>query len=57
MIPLSEFKKLPGIAALGLSDADIERLRGIEDRLADIVFDAWLRKRNPPAELAKPPKV
>ena len=57
MIPLSEFKKLPGIAALGLSDADIERLRGIEDRLADIVFDAWLRKRNPPAELAEPPEV
>lgn len=57
MIPLSEFKKLPGIAALGLSDAEIERLRDMQDRLADIVFDAWLRKRNPPPELAKPTEV
>jgi hypothetical protein len=55
-IPISEFKKLLGSAAAGLSDSEIERLRDLEDRLADIVFDSWLRKRNPQpgtAELSK----
>jgi hypothetical protein len=46
-IPISEFKKLLGSAASGLSDSEIERLRDLEDRLADIVFDSWLRNRNP----------
>ena len=46
-ISISEFKKLLGSAALSLSDSEIERLRDLEDHLADIVFDSWLRKRNP----------
>lgn len=46
MISFDEFKKLLGPAADGLSDADIEHIRDIEYRLADIVFDDWLRKRN-----------
>lgn len=53
MIPLHEFKKLLGNTASGLSDADVERLRDLEDRLADIVFDAWLRKRNAPPKMAE----
>jgi hypothetical protein len=57
MIPLHEFKKLLGSAASGLSDAEIERLRDLEDRLADIVFDAWLRKRNSQAGLSESPKA
>lgn len=56
MIPFLEFKKLLGNAASGLSDAEIERLRELEDRLADIVFDAWLRKRNARAEVAESPE-
>jgi hypothetical protein len=57
MIPLHEFKKLLGSAASALSDAKIERLRDIEDRLADIVFDAWLRKRNSQPEMANIPET
>jgi hypothetical protein len=52
MIPLHEFKKLLGNTASTLSDAEIERLRDMEDRLADIIFDAWLRKRNSQTEVA-----
>jgi hypothetical protein len=52
-IPISEFKKLLGSAAAGLSDSEIERLRDLEDRLADIVFDSWLRNRNPQSKMAK----
>jgi hypothetical protein len=52
-IPIPEFKKLLGPAASGLSDSEIEHLRDLEDRLADIVFDSWLRNRNAQPELAK----
>jgi hypothetical protein len=51
-ISLPEFKKLLGHAAANLSDAEIERLMDLEDRLADIVFDSWLRSRNPQPEVA-----
>jgi hypothetical protein len=57
MIPIHEFKQLLGTGASGLSDAEIERIRDLEDRLADIVFDAWLRKRNSQAEMAKKPEA
>ena len=52
-IALSEFKKLLGPAAAELSDSEIERLRDLEDRLADIVFDSWLRNRNSQPGVAK----
>jgi hypothetical protein len=52
-ISIPEFKKLLGSAAAGLSDAEIERVRDLEDRLADIIFDSWLRKRNSPPGVAK----
>ena len=39
---MPEFKKLPGSAASGLSDSEIEHLMDLEDCLADIVFDSWL---------------
>jgi hypothetical protein len=48
MIPLAEFKKLLGPAANGLSDDEIIAIRDLEDRLADVVFDMWLRDRNNP---------
>jgi hypothetical protein len=53
MIHLHEFKKLLGADASDLSDAEIERIRDLEYRLADIVFDAWLRKRNSTPEIAE----
>ena len=52
-ISITEFKKLLGSVASGLSDSEIERLRDLEDRLADIVFDSWLRNRNPQSKMAK----
>ena len=52
-IPIPEFRKLLGSAASGLSDSEIERLRDLEDRLADIVFDSWLRNRNSQPGVAK----
>ena len=52
-ISITEFKKLLGSVASGLSDSEIERLRDLEDRLADIVFDSWLRKRNPQLGMAE----
>jgi len=55
-ISIPEFKKLLGPAASELSDSEIERLRDLEDRLADIVFDSWLRNRIPQPELAKLPE-
>jgi hypothetical protein len=57
MIPINEFKKLLGTAASGLSDAEIEHIRNLEVRLADIIFDVWLRKRNSQPEIAKKPEV
>jgi hypothetical protein len=52
-IPILEFKKLLGSAALKLSDCEIEHLRDLEDRLADIIFDSWLRQRNSQPQLAE----
>jgi hypothetical protein len=53
MIPLEEFKKSLGPLADTLSEAEILALREQLDRLADVVFDMWLRKRNGPNEPAK----
>lgn len=55
-IPIPEFKKLLGTAASGLSESEIEYLRDWEDRLADIFFDWWLRKRNSRPEVAELPE-
>ena len=48
VIPLSEFKKLLGPAGENLSDEEILRIREVEDRLADIVFEMWLKHRRSP---------
>ena len=53
MIPLEEFKKSLGPLADTLSEEEILALREKLDRLADIVFDSWLRKRNGPDKPAK----
>jgi hypothetical protein len=50
MIPLEEFKKSLGTLADSLSEVEILALREKLDRLADIVFDMWLRKRNGPSK-------
>jgi hypothetical protein len=48
MIPLDEFKASLGPLAHTLSENEMLDLREQMDRLADIVFDAWLRNRNKP---------
>lgn len=48
MIALEKFKKTLGSIAAKLTDDQIERIRIIEDRIADAAFDAWLKKRNDP---------
>jgi len=50
MIPLEEFKKSLGPLADTLSEEEILALREKLDRLADVVFDMWLRKRNGPSK-------
>jgi hypothetical protein len=55
-IPITEFKKLLGTAASRLSESEIEYLRDWEERLADIFFDWWLRKRNSRPEVAGLPE-
>jgi len=45
-----EFKKLIGPLANTMTDAEIEKLRELEYRFADVVFDWWLRKRNNPEQ-------
>ena len=48
VIPLPEFKKLLGTAADRLSDGEIEHIRNLQDRLAEVVFEMWLEYRNGP---------
>jgi hypothetical protein len=50
MIPLEKLKKSLGPLADSLSKEEILALREKLDRLADIVFDMWLRKRNGPGK-------
>ncbi len=48
MIALDEFKASLGPLAHTLSEDEILDLREQMDRLAEIVFDRWLRDRNKP---------
>lgn len=46
MINLHEFKKLLGDHGKQLSDDELFRLREVQYKIADIVFDQWLKKKN-----------
>jgi hypothetical protein len=48
MISLDELKRSLGPLAHTLSEEEILDLRERMDKLADIVFDLWLRDRNKP---------
>lgn len=48
MLALEEFKKALGPKANSLSEAEIERIRGIQDKFADAFFDAWIKRKNQP---------
>ena len=45
-LPFKDFKKSLGQAADKYTDEQIERMRIICDKIADLVFDSWLNKRN-----------
>jgi hypothetical protein len=46
VLSFKEFKKALGPAAAKYTDAQINQMRLICDRLADAVFDDWLSERN-----------
>lgn len=46
MIPVDKFRDLLGEEADGLTNKQIEEIRDLEYRIADAVFDLWLRERN-----------
>jgi len=45
-ISLNDFKKSLGIASAKYSDEQIEQVRVVFDKMADIFFDGWLYRRN-----------
>ena len=46
MLSLSEFKKALGPVADQLSEDEITKLRDLQYRLADVIFDRWLREQS-----------
>jgi hypothetical protein len=46
MISLEEYKKALGPLAQKLSEAEILKAREIQDKLAEIMFDMWLKEIN-----------
>ena len=46
MIPLKEFKDSLGDKAKELTEEQILKLRKQMDKMADVFFDMWLKKRN-----------
>jgi hypothetical protein len=46
MLALEEFKKALGSKANSLSEVEIERIRDIQDRFADVFFDSWIKRKN-----------
>ena len=45
-LSFDDFKKSLGLGANKYSDEEIERMRIICDRIADLFFDSWLNKKN-----------
>lgn len=45
MLSLSEYKKILGEDAQGMTDKEIEELRDAQRNLAEIVFEHWQKNR------------
>lgn len=45
-VPFNVFKKSLGAAASKYTDEEIECMRGVCDRIANAVFETWLKERN-----------
>jgi hypothetical protein len=48
MLPLSDARKLLGPAAANLSDEEIRRIQERVIALGHIIFERWLKHRQPP---------
>jgi hypothetical protein len=48
MIQLEEFRKLLGPEGASMTDEEVLRIRTLEYKLAGIIFEMWLQKRNQP---------
>lgn len=45
MISFQDFKKSLGSVTLRMTDEQIEQLRQSQDKLAEAIFEIWMRKR------------
>lgn len=45
MIGLSEFKKLMGEEARGLTDEEIEKIRDAQYKFAELAFEFWQKEK------------
>ena len=57
MLSLLDFKKSLGPKANTLSEAQIEHLRLMLDRIADATFDQWLEKRSAGVKIEPKPGI
>jgi len=55
-LSLAEFKELLGSFGETLTDEQIRWLYDAEYKLADAMFEWWLRKRNAPKQIADKPE-
>jgi len=54
MFDLATFRELLGPHAVGLTDAEVQRIMDVEQGFVDAIFEMWLRDRNPlPAPVAQ----
>ena len=44
MVSLDEYKRALGAEAEGIPDSELERMNKLSERLAGILFDAWMKK-------------
>ena len=44
MIPLSTYREKLGEKSAKMSDAELEKLRDLQYKLADIIIDMWIEK-------------
>ena len=45
MLSLSEFRKLSGEEAQGLTDKELEQIRDAQYQFAELAFDMWVKEK------------
>lgn len=46
MLSIDRFRNELGLKAASLTEKEIERIRDIQDQLAEVLFDSWVRRIN-----------